>query len=75
VPFQNPIDQVSVGDYHAALVSESLLYTWGCNSKGQLGTQHPGFSEAVSELKVQRVSCGSDYTMVLTETGELMVAG
>jgi alpha-tubulin suppressor-like RCC1 family protein len=75
VPFQNPIDQVSVGDNHAALVSESLLYTWGCNSKGQLGTQHPGFSEAVSELKVQRVSCGSDYTMVLTETGELMVAG
>jgi alpha-tubulin suppressor-like RCC1 family protein len=69
------VKEVSAGDAHAALIStESKLYTWGSNHKGQLGHHQPNIGE-VPLLKSALVSCGYEYTITLTTTGELVLAG
>lgn len=50
------------------------MYTFGCNSKGQLGHSHTFLTE-VPQLKATKVSCGDEYTVVLTTTCELLITG
>jgi len=51
----------------------SEVYSWGSNFHGQLG--HHEDSIAKIPFKSLRVSCGHEYTIVLTKDYELMIAG
>ncbi len=55
------------------MISEGKVYTWGSNLKGQLGHQSKGIGEV--NLSATIVSCGSEYTIILTVDGELMISG
>ncbi|XP_063682436.1 uncharacterized protein LOC134817233 [Bolinopsis microptera] len=74
---------VACGPEHAALTTKSgAAFTWGCGTSGRLGhgtnidrelpTPVQFNEESVS---VQRVRCGSDGTMFLTEDGTLYACG
>ena len=76
------IKQVSVGDYHAALItSKRELYCWGSNLKGQLGTEdtenrlRPCMVQYDSLDSVTLVSCGASFTFVVTDQNEIKVSG
>lgn len=58
---------------HAALISNGSVFTWGSNSSGQLGHKN-AFGE-VFKLKSTEVSCGHNYTILMTENCELMITG
>ncbi|KAH3765907.1 ADP ribosylation factor 1 [Pelomyxa schiedti] len=71
------------GKHSAALTKDGNLYTWGCGSMGQLG--HGDVSSTLipvqveyfsaSSLKVTRVACGDNHTVVITEAGKLYTFG
>lgn len=46
---------------------------WGSNAKGQLGHSQPLIGQV--QLKSSMVSCGHEYTVVLTAENELMITG
>ena len=74
VLFSSKVAQISAGRQHAALVcDQGNVYTCGSNAYGQLG--HTYLEIAEVGLKSRLISCGHDYTMVLTLDGELMIAG
>ena len=71
--FTETIKQISAGAYHCAAISNTnKCYTWGLNDKGQLG--HCSTFQMLPN-KSTLVSCGEDYTVLLTVNGELLVSG
>mmetsp|Transcript_12459 Transcript_12459/g.33630 ORF Transcript_12459/g.33630 Transcript_12459/m.33630 type:complete len:591 (-) Transcript_12459:169-1941(-) len=76
-----PIKQISSGDRHTAAVTTlGAVYTWGCGSDGQIG--QGDFRDAlrprlVARLvaRVDRVQCGHNFTLALTDTRELFAWG
>ena len=60
------------------ITAQNLCYTVGSNALGQLGIGHlgevykkisPVLVSALSEIKIQRISCGHSHTCALTENG------
>ena len=78
------VDQISCGFKHSACKSNNKIYSWGCNSNGQLGTGNlkhvytPNLND-IKYSKVQfnflQVSCGFRSTVFLTETRQLYWCG
>lgn len=74
-PFGSKVTEISAGDTHFGLVTDQgRVFTCGSNHRGQLGHYAQGLGE-VQGLRSKVISCGSNYTILLTETGELMIAG
>ncbi|XP_069592367.1 serine/threonine-protein kinase Nek9 isoform X2 [Ranitomeya imitator] len=79
--------QVCAGDAHFAVVTvEKELYTWvnmqgGSKLHGQLGHgdrasyRQPKHVEKLQGKSVQHVSCGGDFTMCITDEGQLYSFG
>ncbi|KAG0057277.1 hypothetical protein BGZ83_000067 [Gryganskiella cystojenkinii] len=72
----------AVGRHHTILVAENgAIYGAGDNKAGQLGNanhkDHPSFVPiaGMGKEKVVSAACGSDFTMVLTEKGQLYAFG
>lgn len=73
---------ISAGNDHcAAITNNDQLYVWGSNNYGQLGLKDkldrkmPTTSTAFQDLQVTKVSCGNDFTFVITQTNEILVTG
>ena len=69
---------VASGDWHSAAVSEDGdLYTWGCNTEGQLGHSTEELSCVAMPVRVEfsskvaSVACGTWHTVALTS--ELLI--
>ena len=64
-----------------ALNSEGRVYVWGNNINGQLGTgglknaTQPILLDALEYEKVVDISCGENYSGVVTEKGEVYTWG
>jgi alpha-tubulin suppressor-like RCC1 family protein len=83
------IVQVDAGASHtAALTSEGLVYTWGQNDNGQLGTEAgmnldqlacevaPTLVEGLlSGKKIAQIQCGYKSTLSVTAEGDMYVFG
>jgi alpha-tubulin suppressor-like RCC1 family protein len=65
------IVQVATGHEHTiALASDGRVFGWGRNTQHQLGntkntSQQPHQIQALENVKVKKVACGSGYTMVI----------
>ena len=78
------VDQISCGFKHSACKSNNKIYTWGCNSNGQLGTgdiKHI-YTPYLIDIKYSKfninflqVSCGFRSSVFLTETRKLYWCG
>ena len=82
--FNIPIQQVSCGSRHTAFITtNTLCYTMGNNQLGQLGINEPCIDRRNSPVLVDcllnykptSVSCGIDYTVVLSESGDCFAWG
>ena len=76
------IELVSLGQSHAALLtSDHQVYCWGANHKGQLGfnnTQNrhvPTLNTLLTDQDTKIVSCGNDFTFLISGLNEIMIAG
>ncbi|OMJ95254.1 hypothetical protein SteCoe_1469 [Stentor coeruleus] len=78
ISIPEPITQISAGDGHTILLTESQkLYTFGKNTFGQLGLGHsfpissPSLVSCLQLKKIESVYCGSEHTLALTNEGEI----
>ncbi|KAI4564689.1 hypothetical protein MJT46_019777, partial [Ovis ammon polii x Ovis aries] len=76
------IKQITGGGGHSAVVTdEGSLFVCGLNKDGQLGLGHTEevlyFTPCKSLLgcAVQQVACGWDFTIILTENGQVLSCG
>ena len=78
------VDQISCGFKHSACKSNNKIYSWGCNSNGQLGTKGLKhlYTPNLNDIKYSKVksnflqvSCGFRSTVFLTETRQLYWCG
>ena len=78
------VDQISCGFKHSACKCNNKIYTWGCNSCGQLGSGNLKYMYTpylvdikYSKIKFNflQVSCGFRSTVFLTETRKLYWCG
>ena len=78
------VDQISCGFKHSACKSNNKIYSWGCNSNGQLGTGNLKhiYTPNLNDIKYSKVnsnflqvSCGFRSTVFLTETRQLYWCG
>uniref|UniRef100_A0A7I4D5J0 RCC1-like domain-containing protein n=1 Tax=Physcomitrium patens TaxID=3218 RepID=A0A7I4D5J0_PHYPA len=80
---RNPCQQVSTGQgYTVALTRNGELFSWGCNSHGQLGqgnTQEQFRPRQIEEFNesnpVAQVSAGICHTLAVTKSGQLFSWG
>ena len=74
VPFQKPIKEFSAGYTHCGLVTtNSETFTWGSNNHGETGHSEKGIGRV--DFKCHKISCGHDYTILLTDGGEMLISG
>ncbi|PAV68440.1 hypothetical protein WR25_09774 [Diploscapter pachys] len=74
---------LSGGQFHSAAVDEEgNLFTWGWNVWGQLGHGNRSTEDKLVPTKVdgltervRKVCCGRAHSVLLTESGRIMVAG
>ncbi|DAZ93686.1 TPA: hypothetical protein N0F65_008194, partial [Lagenidium giganteum] len=63
------------------LDSSGVLYTWGKGSHGQLGQgkgeslHRPSAVKAMADITITHLACGSEHSMVVTNSGELFTCG
>ena len=78
------VDQISCGFKHSACKCNNKIYSWGCNSNGQLGIgslKHvytPNLIDIKSlivKCNFLQVSCGFRCTVLLSETRKLFWCG
>lgn len=79
------LHQFSTEYSHIGILQDSRVSCWGSNSEGQLGTGFYGQSysrESFEPMNLSnvtgkpiKVSCGRDYTAVLTDQGKLYLCG
>ena len=84
IDMKKRVEQISCGYKHSACKCNNKIYTWGCNSCGQLGTgnlKHM-YSPNLVDIKYSKinfnflqVSCGFRSTVFLTETRKLFWCG
>ncbi|KAM9294341.1 serine/threonine-protein kinase Nek9 [Gastrophryne carolinensis] len=77
-----PVEQVSCGDSHVmALTRNKMVYSWGCGEYGRLGLDSEDDVCSPQKVEVQRglcivnVSCGSDGSFLLTQSGKVLACG
>ena len=85
VPSSSPIKQVSAGCTFACILCEDgHIYCWGDNKQNQCGLEQTtptpsGFITTPTLVPgvedVVEISCGSDFTLCLTKSGEVIVFG
>jgi alpha-tubulin suppressor-like RCC1 family protein len=73
---------VAAGQWHAAAVSAAgVLYTWGVGHQGRLGhgsteqVFQPKAVDALRNVKVVKVACGSFHTAAMVSSGEVYAFG
>uniref|UniRef100_A0A3B5A340 non-specific serine/threonine protein kinase n=1 Tax=Stegastes partitus TaxID=144197 RepID=A0A3B5A340_9TELE len=76
------VHQVSCGDNHVVVLTQNGdIYSWGCGEYGRLGLEceddfsSPMQVEIPKGATISSVSCGSDGTFFLTETGKVLACG
>ncbi|NP_001088703.1 uncharacterized protein LOC495967 [Xenopus laevis] len=76
------IKSISAGGGHSAAVTDAgHVYVCGQNSEGQLGLNHTtdvthfSLCPGTLTLRVSKVACGWDFTLILTDSGELLSCG
>ena len=74
------IMQVSCGEFFAACVDdEGLLWTFGCNNHGQLGTGDTTLYNSPQKIvnipPVHSVACGFSHTLIITKDSNLWSCG
>ncbi|XP_068436477.1 serine/threonine-protein kinase Nek9 isoform X1 [Clinocottus analis] len=79
---ERPVRQVSCGDNHVVVMTQSGdIYSWGCGEYGRLGLEceddfsSPMQVELPKGAAISSVSCASDGTFFLTETGKVLACG
>ncbi|XP_029350046.1 serine/threonine-protein kinase Nek9 isoform X2 [Echeneis naucrates] len=79
---ERPVRQVSCGDNHVVVLTQSgEIYSWGCGEYGRLGLEceddfsSPMQVEIPKGATISSVSCSSDGTFYLTETGKVLACG
>ncbi|KAF4668196.1 putative E3 ubiquitin-protein ligase herc3 [Perkinsus olseni] len=79
---QSFVTAVNCGDHHTvALTSNNLAISWGRDNEfGQVGHGQPSINlmpprMMVTPQEVCQVACGSDFTLLLLETGEVFGTG
>ncbi|EKX40590.1 hypothetical protein GUITHDRAFT_75473, partial [Guillardia theta CCMP2712] len=79
---ERPASMIACGYSHTCVVLEDgKLFTFGYNHQGQLGLGHtdsvssPMQVETLRNVKVVKISCGTHFTCVLSESGELWSFG
>ncbi|CAH2328938.1 Serine threonine- kinase Nek9 [Pelobates cultripes] len=77
-----PVEQVSCGDNHVmALTRSKSVYSWGCGEYGRLGLDSeddvysPQKVEVPRGLCIVNISCGSDGSFLLTQSGKVLACG
>ncbi|XP_068110618.1 serine/threonine-protein kinase Nek9 isoform X2 [Hyperolius riggenbachi] len=77
-----PVEQVSCGDSHLMVLTRSkCVYSWGCGEYGRLGLDSEDDVYSPQKVEVQRglcivsVSCGSDGSFLLTQSGKVLACG
>jgi alpha-tubulin suppressor-like RCC1 family protein len=73
-----PKMEIACGEFHVALLVDSDIYTWGLNNDGQLGlkyTRNRSSPEKVNLSHIEKVKCGSHYTLALNKFGEIFSWG
>lgn len=81
----NPVVFIAAGFLHSAAVTQNgSLFTWGCNSDGQLGTSRvppyqnfnmPQFVNLPHASPVSMVACHLQHTIVVTVAGNVWACG
>ena len=76
------ITSISCGYRHAlALTQSGKVYSWGCNSHGELGLKHnnyeghPKLVEMPNNISVKQISGGNDFSLLLTTEGNIYSFG
>ena len=77
------VTAVAAGMYHScALTASGQLYTWGNNSKGQLGLGRnndmvfsPTLVESLAGVPLAGLACGGNHTLVITRSGAVFAFG
>ncbi|KAM9301712.1 secretion-regulating guanine nucleotide exchange factor [Gastrophryne carolinensis] len=76
------IKSISGGGSHTAIVTESgEVYVCGQNRAGQLGLGHHDdiacfmLCSSIANIRVAKMSCGWDFSLILTEDGRLLSCG
>lgn len=75
------IKDIAAGGEHAlALDGNGRVFSWGDNNYGQLGSNRTGDMRAVPDAikgmpKVKQVSAGCDFSLALTENGDVYAWG
>ncbi|XP_062318597.1 secretion-regulating guanine nucleotide exchange factor isoform X2 [Osmerus eperlanus] len=74
------VQGLSGGGGHSALVSDGELLVCGQNHKGQLGIKHTTELATLHRCpllnqRVAQVSCGWDFTVLLTDDGQVLTCG
>ncbi|XP_018308499.1 RCC1 and BTB domain-containing protein 1 [Mycetomoellerius zeteki] len=76
-----------IGPHVLALTKEGEIYSWGCNDRGQLGTeksaqvitpilvQIPVPEDSLSMKRIIDIACGINYSVALTEDGKIYTWG
>ncbi|XP_026222369.1 probable E3 ubiquitin-protein ligase HERC4 [Anabas testudineus] len=78
-----PVSQMACGSQHSvALTKDGQVYTWGQDSRGQLGlgkrisgVRSPQHLRCVSEIPVVQVSAGGEQSFILSVSGGLFSWG
>uniref|UniRef100_A0A3P9IZ44 non-specific serine/threonine protein kinase n=1 Tax=Oryzias latipes TaxID=8090 RepID=A0A3P9IZ44_ORYLA len=77
-----PVQLVSCGDNHVVVLTRDKdIYSWGCGEYGRLGLESEDEFSSPMQVKVpigasiSSVSCGSDSTFFLTESGKVLACG
>ncbi|XP_048580556.1 uncharacterized protein LOC5518663 isoform X2 [Nematostella vectensis] len=81
-PVRAQLGEVSVGQSHVAVVTlERAAYTWGDNSRGQLGQgdlvnrDKPTLVDTLKGKAITRACCGDKYSVFVTDNGIVMTCG
>ncbi|TNN56925.1 Serine/threonine-protein kinase Nek9 [Liparis tanakae] len=79
---ERPVRQVSCGDNHVVVLTHSGdIYSWGCGEYGRLGLECEDDFSSPMQVEIPKgaiissVSCASDGTFFLTETGKVLACG
>jgi len=82
LPHKIKLRQVACGDGHVVAIGmERMVYSWGENNLGQLGLGHTNYQNEpclVHTLKGKAIvtaSCGSDFTVFVSENGIALSCG
>ena len=75
--------QITCGKFHSlALTKDSVVYAWGCNEQGQLGTDSvdtscvcPNPVATLQPLFIAQIKSGASHSFALTSSGSLFSWG